>query len=88
MKELKGAILSQNHRRSQGGGPGGPGPLNCNATNDKNLTKSLVSSFSVSFCVFAYNNTRVQQLLTKNNIADQGAGRTSLIQFFPTNLNM
>ena len=26
MKELKGAILSQNHRRSQGGGPGGPGP--------------------------------------------------------------
>ena len=25
MKELKGAILSQNHRRSQGGGPGGPG---------------------------------------------------------------
>ena len=32
MKELKGAILSQNHGRSQGsgsgGGPGGPGPLN------------------------------------------------------------
>ena len=26
MKELKGAILSQNHRRSQGGSPGGPGP--------------------------------------------------------------
>ena len=39
MKELKGAILSQNHGRSQGGGPGGPGPLNRNATNDKNLTK-------------------------------------------------
>ena len=35
MKELKGAILSQNHRRSQGGGPGGPGSLNRNATNDK-----------------------------------------------------
>ena len=28
MKELKGAILSQNHRRSQGGGPGGPGSFN------------------------------------------------------------
>ena len=27
MKELKGAILSQNHWRTQGGGPGGPGPL-------------------------------------------------------------
>ena len=24
MKELKGAFLSQNHWRSQGGGPGGP----------------------------------------------------------------
>ena len=26
MKELKGAILSQDHSRSQGGGIGGPGP--------------------------------------------------------------
>ena len=26
MKELKGAILSQNHRRSQGDGPECPGP--------------------------------------------------------------
>ena len=42
MKELKGAILSQNHRRSQGGGPGGPDPLNRNATNDKNLTKKVL----------------------------------------------
>ena len=42
MKELKGAILSQNHRRSQGGGPGGPGPLNRNATNDTNLTKKVL----------------------------------------------
>ena len=25
MKEIKGAILSQNHWRSQGGDPGGPG---------------------------------------------------------------
>ena len=39
MKELKGAVLSQNYRRSQGGGLGGPGPLNQNATNSKNLTK-------------------------------------------------
>ena len=61
MKELKGAILFQNHRRSQEGGPGGPGPLDRNATNQKNLTKSLVSSFSVSFSIFAYNSTRGQQ---------------------------
>ena len=39
MQELKGAILSQNHRRSQGAGSGGPGPLNRNANNDKTLTK-------------------------------------------------
>ena len=39
MKELKSAILSKNHRRSQRGGPRGPGSLNRNATNDKNLTK-------------------------------------------------
>ena len=38
-KKLKGAILFQNHSRSQGGGPGGPGPLKQNATNDTNLTK-------------------------------------------------
>ena len=42
MKEVKGAILSQNHRRSQEGGPGGPGPLNRNATNDKTLTKKAL----------------------------------------------
>ena len=39
MKERKGAILSQNHRRSQVDGPGGPGPFNRNATYDKNLAK-------------------------------------------------
>ena len=47
VKERKGAILSQNHRRSQGGGPGGQGAFNRNAINDKNLEKKLVSSFSV-----------------------------------------
>ena len=61
IKELKGAILFQNHRRSQGVAQGAPGPLNRNATNDTNLKKSLVSSFSVSFSIFAYNSTRVQQ---------------------------
>ena len=71
MKEIKGAILSQNHKRNQEGGPGGPGPLNRNATNDTNLTKkSLVSSVSVSFGIFAYNTTRLQQYLTINNIDD------------------
>ena len=42
MKELKGAILSQNHRRSQGGGTGGPGPLNRNATDGTNLTEKVL----------------------------------------------
>ena len=57
MKELKDAILSQNHRRSQGVAQGvdqgvvhgwtrgwtrGPGHLNRNATNDKNLTKKAL----------------------------------------------
>ena len=62
MKELKGAILFQNHTRSQGGGPGGPGPLHRNATNDEILQKkNLVCSFSVSFSIFAYNSTHVLQ---------------------------
>ena len=42
MKELKGAILFQNHTRSQGGGPGGPGPLHRNATNDEILQKKTL----------------------------------------------
>ena len=46
MKELKDAILSQNHRRSQEGGPGGPGLLNRNATNDTNLTKKVLFLYS------------------------------------------
>ena len=47
-QELKGAILSQNNQRgvarggSQRGGPGGPGPLNRNAINDKSLTKKAL----------------------------------------------
>ena len=62
MKELiRGAILSQNHWRSQGRRRVDPGPLNQNATNDKNLSKSNVSSFSVCFSIFACISTRVQQ---------------------------
>ena len=53
MKELKGAILSQNQRRSQWGGLGGPGPLDRNATNDKNLKKKPCFSFPISFSIFA-----------------------------------
>ena len=61
MKELKGTILSQNHRRSQGGGPGGPGPLNRNATDDKIYQKKLFLHFqfllaSLRTTVHAYNS--------------------------------
>ena len=42
MKELKGVILSQNHMRSQGGGSGGPGPFNRNATYNKSFTKKAL----------------------------------------------
>ena len=61
MKNFKGAILSQNHRRSQGGGLGGPGPLSWNATNDKNLTKKPSFFIFSFFSIFVYNSTRVQQ---------------------------
>ena len=57
MKELKGAILSQNHRPGQGGGPGGPGP----SIEMPLMTKGLVFSFSVFFNVYSYNSTRLQQ---------------------------
>ena len=64
MKELKGTILSQNHGRSQGSDSGGPGPLNRNATNDKNLTKkTLVLHFqfllaSLRTTVHAHNSNQ------------------------------
>ena len=75
MQELKGTILSQNHRRSQGFGPGGPGPLNWNAINHKSLTKNpCFFIFSFFFSIFACNSTRVQQYLTINNIYDRGPG--------------
>ena len=42
MKELKGTILSQNYKRSQGCGPGGQGPLNLNATKSKKIVKKAL----------------------------------------------
>ena len=45
--------------RNQGGAQA---PPNWNATHDKNVTKKIVvSSASVSFSIFAYNSTLVQQ---------------------------
>ena len=62
MKELKGAILSQIHRRSHEGGPGSPGPLNQNATSDTNLTKKpcfFIFSFFYHLCVQQYTRATV-----------------------------
>ena len=62
MKELKGAILYQNHRRCQWGGPECPGPLNRNATNDTSLTKKACFFIFISFlhlCVQQYKRTLV-----------------------------
>ena len=56
MKELKSAIFSQNHRRSQVGGPGGPVPLNQNATNDTNLTKKVLF-FRLQFLLASLRTT-------------------------------
>ena len=62
MKELiRGAILSQNHWRSQGMAEGIRAPLIKMPPMTKICQKSLVSSFSVSFSFFAYVSTRVQQ---------------------------
>ena len=62
MKELKGAILSQNYRRSQGGGLKGPGPLKRTTTDDTNLTKTpcfFIFSFFYHLCVQQYTRTTV-----------------------------
>ena len=62
MKELvRGAILSQNHWRSQGVDEGTRAPLIEMPAMTKICQKSLVSSFSVCFSIFAYISTRVQQ---------------------------
>ena len=88
MKKLWGAILSQNHWRSQGMSEGTWAPSIKMSPTAKICQKSLISSFSVSFSIFAYNSTRVQLQLTINNIDDQGTRRTPLIQVFPTTLNV
>ena len=61
MKELWGAILSQNHWRSQGVAEEIRAPAIKMPPMAKIYQKSLVSSFSVSFSIFAHNGTRVQQ---------------------------
>ena len=62
MKELiRGAILSQNHWRSQGVAEGTRALLIKMPPMTKICQKSLVSSYSVSFSIFALLSTRVQQ---------------------------
>ena len=62
MKELiRGAILSQNHWRSQGVAEGIWAPLIKMPPMTKICQKSLVSLYSVSFSIFAYVSTRVLQ---------------------------
>ena len=62
MKELiRGAILSQNHWGSQGVAEGTRAPSIKMPPIAKLCQKSLVSSFSVSLSIFAYNGTRVPQ---------------------------
>ena len=62
MKDLiRGAILSQNHTRSQGVAEGTRAPSIEMPPMTKICQKSLVSSFSVSFSIFAYISARVQQ---------------------------
>ena len=60
-----------------------PPPPNSNATNGKNVTKTLVS---VSFSIFQVHSTRVKTV-TNNNFGNQGDPGPS-IEFLPTNLNV
>ena len=57
----KNAILSPNHRRSQGDGLGFRAPSIEKPPMKKFNKKSLVSSFLVSFSIFEYNSTRKPQ---------------------------
>ena len=62
MKELiRGAILSQNHCRSQRVAEGARATLIKMPPMTKICQKILVSSFSVSFSIFAYISTREQR---------------------------
>ena len=59
MKELKGAILSPNYRLTQGVDQGTRAPSIEMQPMTKVRQKKLVSSFLVSFSIFAYDSTRV-----------------------------
>ena len=61
MKDLKGAILSHIIGVARGVAQGARDPSFEMPPMTKFQQKSLVSSFSVSFSIFAYNSTRVQQ---------------------------
>ena len=62
MKELiRGAILPQNHWRNQGVAEETRAPLIKMLPMTKICQKNLVSTFSVSFSIFTYISTRVQQ---------------------------
>ena len=60
-QRIRGAILSQNHWRSQGVADGTRTSLIKMPPMTKICQNSLVSLFSVSFSTFAYISTRVQQ---------------------------
>ena len=60
MKKLKGAILSQNHRRSQGGGPGVKksyfNPIFTNIFN-KHFSKTNIFFQKLSKTIFSFSKT-------------------------------
>ena len=82
MKELKGTILCQNHKRCQGVAQGARAPSIEMPPMTKICQKTLFLHCQFFFSILAYNSTRVQQQLTINNIDNQRARRTPLILFF------
>ena len=67
MKQLKGAILSQNHRRRQGGGPGVKksyfNPIFTNIFN-KHFSKTNIFFQKLSKTIFSFSKT----IFSKTNI--------------------
>ena len=61
MEELKGAVLSQNHRCSHGVAQGARVPLIEMQPMTKFDKKALFLHFQFLSSIFAYNSTRVQQ---------------------------
>ena len=82
MQKFKGAIFSQNHRRSQEGGQRSSEPPIEMPPMTKIRPKSRVFSFSVSFSIFAYNSTRVLQYLTINKFLRTGGPARPLNSIF------